>query len=572
MQQAPERRKSPWTRYVPIIAVVVVAGIVIAVFAGGGDDGGSSGASGPKPNATTGVVTYGAAKQAGDLDQYTWQEHCDTETGRVAIPLTGAPPCVNVQQPTAGAPVRGVTADTIRIGRYVAKPDLQADFLARQTGTYDSPEAAAQTFENYVDIYGSVFELYGRTVEVVPIEGTGGGADAVAARRDAATAEAKNVFAVVGGPIQAKEFSEELARRKIVCIVCTSAQPEKFYLDNQPYVWPLGPTPDQTATMVTELIEKQLVGKPAQYGGPDVNGKPRTFAMLTYNTPDGQFTSSWDDLERKVKATGADLKARITNYLDIPNLERDGRLVAAKLKASGATTIIFTGDPITPAFFTKEMTKAGYFPEWVMGGTVYADTNVFARSFDQEQWKHAMGIKLTPVGIPKPKQQAYTLHEWWFGTPPPAENAFAVTQGNLNLLFLGLQMAGPNLSPDTFAAGMRSLGPGSSTEEPVITPIVTFGDWGLWPGTTVDIGGLDNAGVIYWDPEATGTDETGAEGKGMYRALENGLRYLTGQWPTKPLPLFEPEGTVTQYPLDDIPPEFVPPVVPVPPDAPAAKG
>ena len=148
-----------------------------------------------------------------------------------------------------------------------------------------------------MDIYNSVFELYGRKVEIVNINGTGGGADAVAARRDAATAAAKKVFAVVGGPIQAKEFAEELARRKIICIVCTTAQPEKFYLDNQPYVWPLGPTPDQTAAMVSELIEKQLVGKPAQYGGPDVNGKPRKFALLTYNTPDGQFTSSWDILE-----------------------------------------------------------------------------------------------------------------------------------------------------------------------------------------------------------------------------------------------------------------------------------
>ena len=321
--------------------------------------------------------------------------------------------------------------------------------------------------------------------------------------RSAATAAEKKVFAVVGGPIQAKEFAEELARRKIICIVCTTAQPEKFYLDNQPYVWPLGPTPDQTAAMVSELIEKQLVGKPAQYGGPDVNGKPRKFALLTYNTPDGQFTSSWDILEEKVKATGADLVARVTNYLDIPNLERDGRLVAAKLKATGATTIIFTGDPITPAFFTKEMTKAGYFPEWVMGGTVYADTNVFARSFDQEQWKHAMGIKLTPVGIPRTEGEPYSLYQWWFGTPPPDANALGVTQANWNLLFLGLQMAGPNLTPDTFQAGMRSMPPNGSTKEPIIRSLVTYGDWGLWPDTTDDTGGLDNAGVIYWDPTVT---------------------------------------------------------------------
>ena len=100
-----------------------------------------------------------------------------------------------------GASAPGVTATTIRIGRYVAKPDLQTDFLARQTGTYDPPEVAAQTAQAFVDIYNSVFEMYGRKVEIVNINGTGGGSDAVAARRDAATAAAKKVFAVVGGQI-----------------------------------------------------------------------------------------------------------------------------------------------------------------------------------------------------------------------------------------------------------------------------------------------------------------------------------------------------------------------------------
>ena len=118
---------------------------------------------------------------------------------------------------------------------------------------------------------------------------------------------------------------------------------------------------------------------------------------------------------------------------------------------------------------------------------------------------------------------------------------------------------------------MRSMPPNGSTKEPIIRSLVTYGDWGLWPDTKDDTGGLDNAGVIYWDPTVTGPDETGTEGKGMYRALNNGLRYLAGQWPTEPLPLFQPEGTVTEYAPGAVPPELVPPTIPVPPDAPAAK-
>ena len=41
----------------------------------------------------------------------------------------------------------------------------------------------------------------------------------------------------------------------------------------------------------------------------NVNGKPRTWTMLTYDTPEGEFKSSWDDLETKLKATGANVVA-----------------------------------------------------------------------------------------------------------------------------------------------------------------------------------------------------------------------------------------------------------------------
>ena len=47
------------------------------------------------------------------------------------------------------------------------------------------------------------------------------------------------------------------------------------------------------------------------------------------------------------------------------------------------------------------MTQQNYFPEWVMAGTVLADTNVFARKFDQQQWKHAFGLQLIPARVPK---------------------------------------------------------------------------------------------------------------------------------------------------------------------------
>jgi len=93
----------------------------------------------------------------------------------------------------------------------------------------------------------------------------------------------------------------------------------------------------------------------------------------------------------------------------------------------------------------------------------------------------------------------------------------------------------------------------------------------LWTDTPDDPAGLDNAGILYWDPNARGTDETGAMGNGMYRLMDGGLRYVQGHWPTDPVKLFDPTNTVTVYGENNIPPELLPKSYPPPPGAPTHK-
>lgn len=578
MQQAPRPRRSPWVRYAPFIAIVAIAAIVAVALATRSDNKKNTVNVGGDVVATQSGVNgiplfYNDAKKKGVVAKYTWQDHCDTTTGRVAIPILNPPPCVpKAAGDNGGATSPGVTADTIRIGYYVSKADPLGDALLKMSGAYDTPEATSQAYKNYAELYAGTYELYGRKVQMVPIDGTGTLADAVAARADADRAAAKNVFAVLAGPAQAKEFADELAQKKILCIgTCIIAQPQKYVLDNAPYLWPPGPTPDQTATMITEFIKKQLLGKPAEWAGPDQKGKSRTFTLLTYNTPDGQYTSSWNTLEKLLKDAGVPIKTHVDYYLNLPTLQADGRTIAAKLKQANATSVIFSGDPIFPRYLTAEMTKQNYFPEWVMSGTVLADTNVFARSFDQQQWAHAFGLQLIPARLPQDKQDAWTVHQWWFGTKPPTENNYAIVKGNVEVLMAGLQLAGPHLTPESFKAGLDAAPPIVPGDPPTRRTIVSFGNHGLWADTPDDPAGLDNAGILYWDPNARGTDETGAMGNGMYRLMDGGLRYVQGHWPTDPVKLFDPTNTVTVYGESDIPPELLPKSYPPPPGAPTHK-
>ena len=579
--QNPRPPRSPLARYTPAIAVVAIVAIVIAIVAvvSGGKDNkntvstNTSTTVNAKPTFPDVPVFYNEAKAAGTLSKYTWADNCDTATGLVKIPILNPPPCVAIHQgDNGGKTAPGVSATTIKIGYFLPKPDPLYDAIFAAAGAYDPPASSAQAYKDYIDIYAHQYALSGRKIELVKIQGTGGSTDEVSAKADADKAAAAGVFAVIGGPSQTQSFQTELARKHVMCIgSCIIAAPQSFDEANSPYIWPTGPTPEETAKLTVELIQKQLGNGDAKYAGdPALQKEPRRYALLSYDTPNGEYKESWDNFYNDLKQSGLPLakNGHVSYFLNPQSLVADGRTIANKLKATGATTIIFTGDPIFPQFLTKNMTEQGYFPEWVMAGTVLADTVVFARQFDQKQWQHAFGLELTPARLPKPEQDAYTLHEWWFGTQPPTQNNFGIIKGDVELAMNGLYLAGSNLTPDTFKEGIDHLPP--KVAGPLgLNTITTYGDHGFWDGN--DPGGLDNAGVLFWDPNATGPDETGTQGKGMYRLMDGGKRYVRNTFPTSAMKLFDPANTVTFYEAGQIPAELKPAPVPVPADAPANK-
>jgi hypothetical protein len=57
---------------------------------------------------------------------------------------------------------------------------------------------------------------------------------------------------------------------------------------------------------------------------------------------------------------------------------------------------------------------------------------------------------------------------------------------------------------------------------------------------------------VWWDPKATGPDELGRDGTGMYAYVDEGRRYLPGQWPKTEPNVFDRKGAVTLF--DEAPP------------------
>jgi hypothetical protein len=96
----------------------------------------------------------------------------------------------------------------------------------------------------------------------------------------------------------------------------------------------------------------------------------------------------------------------------------------------------------------------------------------------------------------------------------------------------------------------------------IVTPIVTRGLNGRWPvrgGDFVDYYGVDDVTIIWWNPEAEGADEVGAEGMGLYEFANEGKRYGQGEIP-EDLGVFDEASSIAV--LDEVPTDIAPPTYP----------
>lgn len=544
-------------RYLPVLAVVVVVAIAAGVFAlvsgGGDDDDGGETASTPT---VEGPRVFEDGDDAADFT------NCDPETGRIAIPSVYAAPCVETfTGDNGGATADGVTGDEITVVAYVGDPALDPLQAAQveSSGANLDVDQIQQTAQEYAQLFEDNYETYGRDVNLVTYVGTGAPSDEIKAKADAIAIAEMEPFAVLGGPTQAATFSEEISARGIMCIgICGLSAPQAFVDDRAPYVFPVGHNPEQAASHTAELIGSQLVGKNAEYAGdPELQEQERVFGYLHYDTPDGRFQAGAEAFIDQMRDDyDTELAVEIPFFLDLTRAQESARTVIAQLKDAGVTTVVFQGDPLMPKYFSEEATRQDYFPEWVIGPSVLVDSATFGRTFDQQQWAHAFGISLPAASGQQELQNQYHLFEWGY-CREPTSNIYAVIEPDSREFFTGVHLAGPELTPETFEAGLFSYPPsgGGPTR-----PQISWGDHGIWPG--IDRNTSDDASLIWWDPEAEGETPTGLFGKGMYRFVDGGRRYLPGEWPEEPLPLFDPEGTIVTF--DELPAEDQPPDYPSP--------
>ena len=530
-------------RYGPIAAIVVVVAVIGAVVlvSGGGDDTEATDDTVAAEDVGEGALSFSDAEEQGvEVD---WPDTCDTERGTVAIPNYFAPECyAPFDGDNGGATDDGVTADTITIAYYQSPPNAITDFLLGGFGITDTNEEAQATMQGYVDLFNEYYETYGRTVEVVPVEGSGPPNDDVAARADAVRIDEEiGAFMVWGGPILTDAFADELAARQIPCISCQIGEPDQFSADRAPYDITIGNSPDQGRAQLVEWLSKQVAGRPAEFAGEDLQSEDRVFGTL--------FLESDEDAAAQNQVTidmladeGVEVAEEIAYQLDPARLQEQAAGAIARFKEAGVTSIIFAGDPVAPGTFTTEATNQEYFPEWIVTGSALTDTTAAARGYDQEQWAHAFGITSLAARVDPEIAGSYFLYKWYRGEDPPAADTTGVILPLPQTFFAALQGVGPDLTREAWSAALLA---GEPTPDAISQPSLDWGDVAGWPET--DYYGIDDWTAIWWDAETEGPSEIRRVEPGIYQYVDGGTRYRLGEWPEEDTRAFDPEGAVAFY-------------------------
>ncbi len=555
-------RSSPVRRYGPVVAIVAVLALIAGFASIGARDDvkggtGTASVSGVDTSAANDIpITYDKALAQTSVDKYDFGDKCDQKLGRIKVPSNYAPPCLApVNDKGKGkATYPGVTPTTIKIVYYLPAPGGITDSL---NAFLDPQPARDQTFKDLAAEFQDIYQFWGRKLEIVPFHASGIDNDVEAARADALkVANDIKPFASIGGPQLTPTYADELARNKILCIGCGLAVPDSYFQQNAPYMWGPLATPEQFLINVGDYITNRLMGGKAVHGGPDVVDKQRVFGVVHFEQDPPVFQQVSKAILEQGKKRGFTPAVNETYILDPPKLPERAATIIAKMKAAGVTTIVFLGDPLMPISLTKEATKQDYFPEWVVTGTVLTDTTTLGRSYDQAQWKHAFGLSNLPVRLPLEQQEPYRLYEWYYGKPPPAPKTIALIYQQLSLLALGIDMAGPDLTPQTFQAGMFNYPPSGGGPT---TPHISYGTRFF---ANPDYNAIDDSTEIWWDATAVGPNEQGQVGQGMWRYSDGGRRYMPYTMPRIPDHAFILQGSITDFPQP--PPEDAPPSYPSP--------
>lgn len=393
-----------------------------------------------------------------------------------------SPRCVKFKGANPGATAPGVSKTEIVVTyRHPVGGQSAAQALNQLSGNYnstvfdDSPEQIERTVLDLATYFNKNFEFYGRKLVVKPFEGTGDlireilNSGQSAANADALTAaKTKGAFADISSITQ--PYAEALAARKVINIGAPYMS-DAWFAQRAPYSWSTFPSCTDLAAAGSAITVKQLINQKTTWAGEGVgNGKTRRFALIA---PDGPIYQQCAAIvSTAMKNAGHPITANLSYSLNISQLSQQANSIEQQLVNKDITTVLYAGDPILLVYLTNNLDSAGYQPEFANVGAGYTDIDTVAQLFQQKSWAHAAGVTSNGTIPPYGSSIGYFAVKSvdpGFAPASQIDNLYS----QMYMLALGIQLAGPNLTPATFQSGLFNYAGGNGQ----------FGPWSFRKGS-----------------------------------------------------------------------------------------
>ncbi len=476
-----------------------------------GAQGGTSGGS-TTNSATTGAV----AAPAGDT------RHC--VKGKQFGDYSTAPPCAaRFTGANGGATYQGVSATSIKLVYFREKDNPVVKGILQSQGLYSDPEDQKRFMQAMEDFINNKYELYGRKVAISfwssPCQASP--PDDSCLRNDVRSLVAKEKpFAVVyDNNSNSPAFFDELSKQRVINFGGWHFQ-DAFSTARRPYHYDAMMGGDFQARLTGEYWCKKLAGAKARYAGSaDLKALKRKAAIFYAATEVN--TEPAQRLAGILKGCGVET-SEAPYSPDTATASQQATSQVAKIKGDGVTSVLFFGDPIAPAFFTRAMTQQAYFPEHVLVGAGLIDYDKLARLYDGQQWANAFGPS-DGVVVPPFDQQECAIMWRAAGRSGIPYSSAQLPWTYWSVVATGLQLAGPTLDPGSFEQALLSGRADTDKFAKTQNPGVGWVHFG--PG---DYTAVSDAKEAYWDANAPSKLDGQ---RGAYVAINNGRRYAIGEWP-----------------------------------------
>jgi hypothetical protein len=449
-----------------------------------------------------------------------------------------SPPCVPFWEgDNGGATAKGVTRDTITL--VAPCPNVPCGGPRQQTH---------KAYEAYLN---KRFELYGRRLR---IEFAADGGNAECVKQKAAVTELDATFKpfAVLDTNQANGacFHLEAGRRGIISGVSNDLFAESELQALHPYMWEYSMAYEGLFSGIGDMICGRLQGGKAKYSpAVALQQADRKFGVvLQVAERDGDI--SLRPLQRAMAKCGAKLDVQITQRfgLNDPNGATEAQRAVAELTDKKITSVVCLCWIFREQYMPAAATNQNYFPEWILSSYGMNDTGWVQTYWTPEQRRSVIGVGSRTPSLTQPNDPAcYAATE---GDPtvtcgadrgggqssdgadhsgktkiPDAWNVYRT----LLLIASGIQMAGPNLTPATFAAGLQSTKFAYPPDDPTHAGDVGFLDGDHSMADTL---------VEYWWSETS--PRPNGEERGALCYVDHGARRRVGAWPQQRDPFYQP--------------------------------